>query len=110
LQVIANSPPLCPCCGNEVGDKPDPKTIIATTRLGRVARLALLFLSSRMGRWASVHDICNSVYAEDPNGGPDGAANSITVTMWRIRPQLRGTGIVLDVERGAGYRLRWETA
>lgn len=54
-----------------------------------------------------VSEIIASIYADDPNGGPE-TGNIISVWLNRMKPKLRANGLEITCTggRGATYRLR----
>jgi hypothetical protein len=87
----------CPHCGSVM--------LNGLEMQGKIRNRILEFVRSHPG--ASSHQIADYVYADDPNGGPLDASNSIIVTIIKMRPLLKLMGLNIRgrVGVGGGYTL-----
>lgn len=98
----------CPCCGFKEGTG-NPFQIARMLRLTRKERALFDIFANNFGRFISSSDIVGAMYADDPDGGPDTAENSLCVGMPKFKEKLRTRGLDIDVKRGrgGGRRMVW---
>lgn len=91
----------CACCGQPVSF--DIEAVIARQRITRhqAKILRLLDRSGPLGAEA----LAGRIYADDPDGGPDNAANAVWVYVSHLRRKLRREGATITWRRHEGYRL-----
>lgn len=92
----------CPCCGSALSDRvslddlPDHFT----------GNMTAILRALRYGAALSINELCDAVYADDPEGGPEGAFDSVKATLTRFRPRLRALGWNVKASGGPGSRFR----
>src|SRR4051812_23826435 len=101
---------VCECCGYSA-EKKDPAQVARMLRLSPKERALYDALARRFGRWTSWQDLASVVYADDPNGGPDDAENSINVAIHYLKKKIAARGLVIDATfgSGGGRRMVWRT-
>ncbi len=100
--VADGSPRPCPTCGGALADLPLPFLKAAVSpMMGRILDVVV----RRPG--IDGVDLAAAVYADDPDGGPDWARNSVGVTIWRNNKRLAPLGWCCKGHkgRGGGYSL-----
>lgn len=106
---------LCPCCGNPIFDLSETKfcdrTLISGTHVVRFTKnqtVVLDLLWSKRPNVVTKQSIWNSLYALDPNGGPD--PKVIDVMIYHIRKKLAPAGLEIVTVWGRGFVLRTRIA
>ncbi|RUW41514.1 hypothetical protein EOA37_09640 [Mesorhizobium sp. M2A.F.Ca.ET.015.02.1.1] len=97
---------VCPCCGSTIPDRVIPASELGA-HLGNnniLARVVALMARSP-GAWFSFDAIVDTVYRDDPNGGPLSARGSVQVSICRNRRRLNALGWDIVGRTGSGYRL-----
>jgi len=97
----------CPCCGATSRDL-NPRVLVEYIAVTPTERRIFDYFARHFGAWVQTADIVNSVYADDPNGGPDTAESSVNGLIARLRPKLQSVGLRIDGGSGrAGRRMVW---
>ncbi|RJT42032.1 winged helix family transcriptional regulator [Mesorhizobium waimense] len=98
----------CPCCGFREGTG-SPVEIGKTIRLTRKERALFAIFAGNFGKFLSAGEIVDVLYADDPDGGPEMAENSLSVGMRNFKEKIRARGLDIDVKlgRGGGRRMTW---
>ncbi|MGH6792539.1 MAG: winged helix-turn-helix domain-containing protein [Methyloceanibacter sp.] len=99
---------VCPCCGQQVMD--EAVALIIEAKLPPLQTSVALVLCSKFGRWVRYGNLVESVYADDPDGGPLTARQAIQVHLCHLRRNLRSAGLEIETYRGFGYRIKWTDA
>ena len=102
----------CPCCGS-AGTRPDPKAVVDAIKMSPTQRRIADLLASRFGRPVLCEHVADVVYADDPDGGPDGGIRVISAHISKIRRRIAKHGLSIDCGRGPGehsYRMTWSDA
>lgn len=95
----------CPCCGQRIVKARDltfGPIGCAVTRNGTSVRLSptqyrIIFILR--DRLLSMRDLIDAVYADDPDGGPDNAKNTLLVTEANMNKRLLPLGIRVGADR-----------
>lgn len=69
---------------------------------GRRMRVLLELLCRNFGEWVPTERVLEVVYADDPDGGPLTAGNSIRVMCAQLRGKLAHVGLRVEGKVGAG--------
>lgn len=104
---------FCPCCGKDTNvvrqfwvDEDgcaiyvDGVAINLTVTQAKMCR-AIERIHPRTARHSY---LVESLYSDDPEGGPVDADNVVKVYAWHIRKSLQNTSIKLETVWGSGYR------
>jgi DNA-binding response OmpR family regulator len=94
----------CPCCGQTTAAQ-TPAEIVARN-LPPIQSAILRTLAADFGSFVRTADIARQVWANDPNGGPDGTGVSISQAVRRMRPMLEKHGMTAESEKWLGYRVK----
>jgi DNA-binding response OmpR family regulator len=64
-------------------------------------------LAARPGKWVNSQALVDAVYADDPNGGPLSAYDSMRAALNRLKRALAAENFPLTIigQQGMGYRL-----
>jgi hypothetical protein len=93
---------ICPCCHREI---PGRELQVDAFTGGPIMRRILQKLQATRDP-VPVRTLADFVYADDPNGGPEGAENSIRTTICRMNKRLRSDGWQIKGHKGrGGFRL-----
>lgn len=65
-------------------------------------------LASKYPYTATRTFIIDSLYGDDPNGGPDGADNLVSIYASYVRRKLQGTSLRIETVWGVGYKFVFE--
>ena len=95
---------VCPCCG-AVSSAPI-KTELAARELPPVQSAILRALARDFGSYVPTARIAQIVWANAPNGGPEGFGVSISQAVKRMRPKLADHGLTAEARQYLGYRVR----
>lgn len=96
---------ICPCCLQGVQGK--TALDYALEEASPVMRRVIEAVLRRPGM--SGNELCDAVYRDDPNGGPEHGIETLRVTIWRENKKLAVHGLRIGTaNRGArsGYFLR----
>lgn len=98
----------CPCCKTPVDRASvDVSALIDEAHLAGTGRLIVQRLARNFRSLVSTETLVSWLYADDPNGGPDGPENVISVTLWRVRDELTRVGLRVEGRTWGGRRLTW---
>lgn len=92
---------LCSQCGQPMGDFSD----IDVRALGPTEFGILDALIRGRHRFLSIQQLVHHVYSHRVDGGPENAANTIRVTMTRMRKKLEAAGWTIENRWAVGFRL-----
>lgn len=102
----------CPCCGQEARQDIllDPARYTITNEKGsvKVGRRRFRILEALIGKMGkSLNALCDTVYADDPNGGPGNPEVTVRTQVHYLRVALKPLGLTVISTRGPGavYRL-----
>lgn len=93
----------CPCCGSDMALRP-PVEALAYLSCGSVAKRAVEALLSIYPRTITKRQLADMVYASDPNGGPDDAENSLSVSLCIANRRLKMMGWRIGTLKNKGGR------
>jgi hypothetical protein len=100
----------CPTCGAPVPNDAfnfdeETRTFVAngvavqfTERQSRV--IGALWRARRRGGFDGLQLLADAVYGDDPDGGPENAANTMSATLWAIRKKLEPAGYTVPYRYG----------
>lgn len=91
----------CPCCRGFIGEAA-PLSFARDAVVGGLQLKIFDELSARKGRSLRMSELIDRCYADDPNGGPEDPANSITVTIFKLRKRLAPLGWEIERLGGGG--------
>ncbi len=94
----------CPCCGQATASQ-TPAEMVARN-LPPIQSAILRTLAADFGSFVRTVDIAKQVWANDPNGGPDGTGISISQAVRRMRPVLEAHGMTAESRHSLGYRVK----
>jgi len=94
----------CPCCGQRIAAQ-TPADAVARI-LPPLQSAILRTLASDFGSFVQTKIIARNVWANDPNGGPDGTGISISQAVRRMKPVLEQHGMTAEARRHFGYRVK----
>lgn len=108
---MAQFPPIeCPCCRQAV-DVPSLDIVISQFGVRPLEARVLRAVWNGKGMPVQTERIFDSMYEDDPDGGPSYASmyTSFKVALCRLRTRLRGSGIdVVTVGYRRGFKLVME--
>lgn len=97
----------CPCCKQMVLS-PTVDVLVLNLQIPPMEERILREIWRGGGRSVPAIKIFNSMYADDPDGGPSQSKMYVAfkVQLCRLRSRLKGTGVSIDnAGYGQGYRL-----
>ena len=94
----------CPCCGAPVEGAVSVEALLAI-QFGPVRSTLLRCMIEAYPRPRSARQIADYVYRDDPDGGPDGALDLVSINAHHIRKKIEPLGWTLRGVRGRGNSL-----
>lgn len=91
----------CPCCGGFIGEAAPIEAVVNAVS-SVTGRKILEKLSSNVGRAFPRNEIIDFVYRDDADGGPDDAAGTFSVTLFRLRQVIEPFGWTIEKKGGGG--------
>lgn len=92
---------FCKCCGRQMHDFAK----LPVTDLTNRELLLLEALVSSGERFQTYRGIAETMYADDPQGGPLDVRGVIRVVVHKLRSKLQASGWIIESRHGQGYRL-----
>lgn len=92
----------CPCCRGFIGEAA-PIEMVLSAVSSTTGRKILEKLSTKVGKQFHRDEIIDFVYASDPSGGPDDAAGTFSVTLFRLRQTISDFGWTIEKKGGGGH-------
>lgn len=100
----------CACCGHPLTEAVrDPKIVLEQVRMSPMARRVGEALARRFGRYVPPAELIDTLYADDPDGGPETARVAVAHHVRRLTRALIDTPLIIDAKQGVsgGRRLVW---
>ncbi len=95
----------CPCCGQQVAE-PSIQAILLSLKFTRSQHHVLAMLAARSPNWVATERLTDSLYADDPDGGPISAAGTVKVFLHQVKAQLAAAGLKAECQWGRGVSER----
>ncbi len=98
-----------PCCGQTMRAPPvDAVQFVEQLPIGGTHAPRLIArLARNFGLYIPEDVLVDSVYANEPDGGPLSARNVVAVLTCRLNPRLAPHGLKIESITGVGRRLKW---
>ena len=95
----------CPCCGRPIAITKH-QAALELIPMSPQQREIINALAADFGEWISMDSITDTVWGDDPDGGPLSPSDALSVQLNSIRPRLREHGFAVDVRwnRSASWR------
>ena len=78
----------CPTCGHTIHKGPAPSKALVDAQLSPQEQRIVAALVSAYPRRLSIGSLMDAVYFDDPQGGPECARESVSMTLSRLRAKL----------------------
>lgn len=91
----------CPCCRGFIGEAA-PVEYLQDAVVGGLQTKIIIELINRQTRPIRMDALIDRCFEDDPNGGPDDPANSITVAIHKLRKRISPLGWHIERTGGGG--------
>ena len=100
--MVVQMAKTCPCCGGEINGSLEIEAL-KVIPLSRMKSAIVAAYVDAYPRPVNITYLIGRVYEHDPDGGPDGPANSIAATLARLRPEIEKYGWRISLFKGNSH-------